>query len=197
MRALIDTSSLLSLVRYYLPFDKKGVLFELIKKKFETGEIILLDGVYEECKFVGQKAILKKLDYLEDKDFLKENKVIVKTDDLIPLAPVKFLNQLKNQFVANQFQFRKLTEAEFEAQKNRFMESADAKPIMYAQRLMKENPKEEFYLVTEETSSPNDLKLFNKIPAICDILGIRVITLPELLEKYPEVDLGFEQGSNI
>lgn len=96
MRALVDTSSLLILVKYYLHFDKKGVLLEVIKRKFETGEIILLDAVYDECKYVGQKAILKKLDYLEDKDFLKENKIIVKTDDLIPLAPAKFLNQLKN-----------------------------------------------------------------------------------------------------
>ncbi len=71
------------------------------------------------------------------------------------------------------------------------MESADAKMIMFGQRLIKENSEEEIYLVTEETSSPNDLKLFKKIPAICDILGIPVITLPELLEKYPEVDLGF------
>lgn len=93
--------------------------------------------------------------------------------------------------MANQFQFRKLTEAEFEAQKNRFMESADAKLIMYGQRLMKENPKEKIYLVTEETSAANDLKLFKKIPAICAVLGVPVITLPQLLEKYPEVDLGF------
>jgi hypothetical protein len=40
-------------------------------------------------------------------------------------------------------------------------------------------------------SMGNDLKLFKKIPSICDILGIPAITLPELLEKYPEVDLGF------
>lgn len=192
MRVLIDTSSLLILVKYYLHFDKKGVLNEVIKRKFETGEIILLDAVYEECKYVGQKAILKKLDYLEDKDFLKEHQVIIKTDSLIPVAPAKFLNQLKNQFVANQFQFRKLSEAEFEVKKKEFMESADAKLIMYGQRLIKENPKEEIYLVTEETSSPNDLKLFKKIPSISGILGIPVITLPELLEKYPEVDLGFK-----
>jgi hypothetical protein len=47
--------------------------------------------------------------------------------------------------------------------------------------------------VTEETSSPNDLKLFKKIPAICIILGIPVITLPELLEKYPEVIWGSKE----
>jgi hypothetical protein len=191
MRVLIDTSSLLSLVRYYLPFDKKGILFEVVKSKFVSGEIILLDAVYEECKYVGQKAILKKLDYLADKDFLKEQQVIIKTESLIPEAPTKFFNQLKNQFVANPVQFRKLTEAEFEVKKKEFMDSADAKLIMFAQRLIKEKPEEVIYLVTEETSSPNDLKLFKKIPAICDILGIPVITLPELLEKYPEVDLGF------
>lgn len=191
MIVVIDTSSLLSLVRYYLPFDKKCVLFEVIKNKISTGEIIVLDAVYTESKFVSQKIILKQLKYLEDKDFLKEYKIIVKTDELIPLAPSRFLNMVKNQFVANPFQLKKLSEAEFEVQKNRFMESADAKLIMYCQHLIKNHPNEEIYLITEETSSANDLKLFKKIPAICGILSIPVITLPQLLEKYPEVDLGF------
>lgn len=192
MIVVIDTSSLLSLVRYYLPFDKKGVLFEVIKRKVSSGEIILLDAVYEESKFVSQKIILKKLDFLADKGFLKENKIITKTDELIPLAPTRFLNMIKNQFVANPFQLKKLSEAEFEVQKNRFMESADAKLIMYCQHLIKDNPEEEIYLVTEETSAANDLKLFKKIPGICEILGIPVLTLPHLLEKYPEVDMGFK-----
>lgn len=191
MIVVIDTSSLLSLVKYYLPFDKKGILFEVIKSKILNGEIMLLDAVYQESQFVSKRAIFKKLDYLADKDFLKENMVVVKTDELIPLSPVKFLNMLKNQFVANQFQFQKLTDAEFEVKKKEFMESADAKLIMYCQHLIKENPKEEIYLVTEESSSANDLKLFKKIPTICSILEIPIITLPELLEKYPEVDLGF------
>jgi hypothetical protein len=191
MKVAIDTSSLLSLVRYYLPFDKKGILFELIKSKISSGEIILLDAVYEESKFVSQKIILRHLDFLSDKDFLKKHKVIVKTDELIPLAPTRFLNLVKNQFIANSFQFRKLSEAEFEVQKARFIESADAKLIMYCEHLIKNNPDEQIYLVTEETSGSNDLKLFKKIPAICDILDIPVITVPMLLQKYPEVDLGF------
>jgi hypothetical protein len=135
--------------------------------------------------------VIKKLEYLGDKDFLKEHKFIVKTDELIPVSPAKFLNMAKNQFVAGPVQFRKLTDAEFEVQKNRFMDSADAKQIMYCQHLIKNQPEEEIYLVTEETSTANDLKLFKKIPAICNIIGIPVITLPELLEKYSEVDLGF------
>jgi hypothetical protein len=192
MRALIDTSSLLSLVRYYLPLDKSGFLFEEIRDKISTGEIIVLDAVYEESKYQSKGIILKKLDYLTDKGFLKEYKIIVKTDELLPLAPVKFMNMLKNQFVANQFQLRKLTDAEFEVKKKEFMESADAKLIMYCQHLIKDNADEEIYLVTEETAAANDFKLFKKIPAICEILGIPVITLPELLlKKYPNINLGF------
>lgn len=191
MKAVIDTSSLVSLVRYYLPFDKKGVLFDLIKGKFLNGDLILLDSVFEECKFVSRKMVVKKLEYLSDKDFVKEHKLIVRTNELIPISPRKFLNLVKNQFVAVPAQFRKLSNAEFEVQKNRFMESSDAKLIMYCQHLILDNEEEEIYLITEETSTANDLKLFKKIPAICAILGIPVITLPELLEKYPEVDLGF------
>lgn len=194
MIALIDTSSLLSLVRYYLPFDKQGILFEHIKEKFISGEIILLDAVYQESKFVSKKAIFNALDYLTDKEFLKEHQIIVNTDDLIPMAPAKFLNQLKNQFVASPFQFRKLTDAEFEVKKKEFMESADAKLIMKAQHLIKNHPKEEVYVVTEETSGSNDLKLFKKIPAICAILEISVISLPQFLEKYKEVGFGFHSS---
>lgn len=87
---------------------------------------------------------------------------------------------------------KKLSESEFEVQKNRFMESADAKLIMYCQHLIKNNPEKENYLVTEETSTANDIKLFKKIPAICETLGIPVTTLPQhLIIKYPNNNLGF------
>lgn len=191
MIVVIDTSSLLSLVRNYLPLDKSGFLFKEIKNKISTGEFILLDAVYEESKYQSKGIILKNLDYLGDKDFLREYKIIVKTDELLPLAPGKFMNMLSNQF-AIQGQLRRLNDAEFEVKKKEFMESADAKLIMYCQHLIKDNPKEEIYLVTEETSAANDLKLFKKIPAICEILSIPVITLPELLlKKYPNINLGF------
>ncbi len=191
MIVVIDTSSLLSLVRNYLPLDKSGFLFEEIRNKISTGEFILLDAVYEESKYQSKGIILKKLDYLADKDFLKEYKIIVKTNELLPLAPGKFMNMLSNQF-AIQGQLRRLNDAEFEVKKKEFMESADAKLIMYCQHLIKDNPDEEIYLVTEETAAGNDLKLFKKIPAISEILGIPVITLPELLlKKYPNINLGF------
>ena len=39
MKVIIDTNSLLSLVRYYLPFDNENLLFNFIKDKIENGEI--------------------------------------------------------------------------------------------------------------------------------------------------------------
>tara|TARA_B100000614_G_scaffold237985_1_gene236558 strand:- start:461 stop:661 length:201 start_codon:yes stop_codon:yes gene_type:complete len=66
MKAVIDTNSLLSLVRYYLPFDKKGVLFQFFKNKVEVGEIIIIDKVLEECKYISKGIVLIKIDYLDN-----------------------------------------------------------------------------------------------------------------------------------
>ena len=65
MRVVIDTSSLLSLVRYYLAFDNGRVLFNTIKSKFESGEIVLIDKVFEECKYVAKGIVISALYYLE------------------------------------------------------------------------------------------------------------------------------------
>ena len=54
MKVAIDTNSLLSLVRYYLPFDKKSVLFDFIKAKIKDGEIIIIDKILEECEYTSK-----------------------------------------------------------------------------------------------------------------------------------------------
>jgi hypothetical protein len=146
MRAVIDTSSLLSLVRNYLPFDKNDILFNIFKTKIESGEIIILDAVLQECKYVSQKLVVYKLSYLLDKEFQKRYYVPKKTDELLPLAPTKFLNMLKNQF-AIPGQLKRLTDAEFEIQKSRFMESADAKIIMFSQHLIKDFSADDVFIV--------------------------------------------------
>ena len=43
---------------------------------------------------------------------------------------------------------------------------------------------EDVLLITEETSSSNDNKLFNKIPLICSELKIVTKTLPELIGLF-------------
>jgi hypothetical protein len=191
MKVVIDTNSLLSLVRYYLPFDKKSVLFEFIKEKINQGEIIIIDKVLEECTYNSKGLVIKTLTYLEDKAFVKSAKVPYRTESLLAPSPAKFLRQVDNQFVntivRNQ---RKLTDTEFENQKNSFLNDADIRQVILCLNLIKDG--EEVILVTEESEVSNDNKLFKKIPAICKELDIPTMTLPELLDKYDGIDIDFK-----
>lgn len=191
MKVIIDTNSLLSLVRYYLPFDKKRVLFKFFQSKIEKGEIIIIDKVFQECTYNSKGIVLTILDYLNDKTFLKSAKVPYKTDSLIAPSPAKFLRQVENQFVNSVVRGqRKLTETEFENQKNTFLNGADMRQIILCLNLIKDG--EKIVLVTEETESSNDNKLFKKIPAICKELEIETMTLPELIAKYDGIDIDFQ-----
>jgi hypothetical protein len=191
MKVVIDTNSLLSLVRYYLPFDKKGVLFNFFKTKIEKGEIIIIDKVFQECTYNSKGIVLTTLDYLNDKTFLKSSKVPYKTDSILAPSPAKFLRQVENQFVNTVVRRqKKLSDIEFENQKNSFLNDADMMQIILCLNLIKEG--ERVVLVTEETESSNDNKLFKKIPAICKELEIETMTLPELIAKYDGIDIDFQ-----
>jgi hypothetical protein len=191
MKVVIDTNSLLSLVRYYLPFDKKGVLFNFFKTKIEKGEIIIIDKVFQECTYNSKGIVLTTLDYLNDKSFLKSSKVPYKTDSLLAPSPAKFLRQVENQFVNTVVRRqKKLSDTEFENQKNSFLNDADMKQIILCLNLIKDG--EKVVLVTEETESSNDNKLFKKIPAICKELEIETMTLPELIANYDGIDIDFQ-----
>jgi hypothetical protein len=191
MKVVIDTNSLLSLVRYYLPFDKNDVLFQFFRRKIEIGEIIIIDKVLQECTYNSKGIVLTTLHYLNDKTFLKEAKVPYKTDSLLAPSPAKFLRQLENQFVNTIVRKqRKLSDTEFENQKNSFLNDSDLKQIILCLNILKDG--EKVVLVTEETESSNDNKLFKKIPAICKELNIETMTLPELLTKYEEININFK-----
>lgn len=85
---------------------------------------------------------------------------------------------------------RKLTEVEFENQKSSFIESADMKQVILCLNL--KNRGEHVVIVTEETESSNDNKLFKKIPVICKELEINTTTLPELILKYDGIHIDFQ-----
>lgn len=178
MIIIIDTSSLLSLVRYYLPFDSKDKIYNFFKEKIEAGEIIILDKVVEECIYTSKGIVLDKLKYLSEKKFQ------VNTKDLLPTR--KFYNQLENQFI-NASTRKILNEIEFETRKQEFLDSADAKIILKC--YSKSSKGEKYIVVTEESEASNDNKSFKKIPAICKMLDIECITLPQYLETHPEIDI--------
>ena len=127
----------------------------------------------------------------DDKEFLKTAKAPFKTDSLLAPSPAKFLRQVENQFVNTVVRKqRKLTDTEFDNQKNSFLNDSDMKQIILCLNLLKD--KEKVVLVTEETESSNDNKLFKKIPAICKELNIETLTLPELLAKYDVIDIDLQ-----
>jgi len=180
MKVVIDTSSLISLVRYYLPFDKEGKLFETIQSKVESSEIIVLDKVADESKYFSGGIVMSDLPFL----LIKKNHE--KTTELFPNK--KFFNMLEHQFVNSAIK-RILNDIEFESSKNSFLDSADAKIILYADSQKKLGI--DIIVVTEESAVNNDNKAFKKIPSICEILDIKCMTLPQILQTFEEIEIRF------
>ncbi|MCL7989213.1 DUF4411 family protein [Sphingobacterium sp. lm-10] len=194
MTVVIDTNSLVSLVRYYLPFDVQDVLFAFIKQKIADGEIVIIDKVLEQCSYQSKGLVLNSLKYLTDKAFLKAAQVPTKTDEILPPSPAKFLRQVDNQFVNRVVRNRReITDAEYDVQKNHYLNDADMKMIIFCLHLKQKTSDRKILLVTEETEQSNDNKLFKKIPAICKELQIETCPLPDLLNLYKnEVKLEFK-----
>ena len=184
MKVVIDTSSLLSLVRYYLPFDKKTILFQVFREKIANGEILVIDKIIDECAYTSKGIVLISLSFLIDKNFNKTNNLPLNTEFVLPPSPAKFYRQVDSQFV-NGVQKNRLTETQYDSVKNDFMNSADMKLILTTSlTLIKDNPTEEVFLVTEETEVSNDHKVFKKIPAICSQLDIQTINIQQLVDKF-------------
>lgn len=188
MKVVIDTSSLLSLVRYYLPFDKQKILFEIVKAKIASGEILVIDKVIDECEYTSKGIILENLSFLTDKVFNKTHKLPLNTEFILPPAPAKFYRMVDNNFVVA-VQRKRLNETQYESLKNDFMNSADMKMILTSLKLKSENPMEEIYLVTEETEASNDNKVFKKIPAICSQLDLQTINIQQLIDKLEGIKI--------
>ncbi|SNR66200.1 DUF4411 family protein [Lutibacter flavus] len=174
MRFIIDTSTWVSLVKYYKPFDNSSVIYDFFKKKIKDGEFILLSEVSTECSYVSKRIVTKELDFITNK------KLITKTAELLPTK--KFYNLLDNQF-CNQNQKRLLSEVDIESLTNDFLKSADSKIILKAIEITK-TLDNQITVVTEETSSNNDNKLYKKIPAVCKELNVNCIGLPKLIEGF-------------
>ncbi len=180
MKFLIDTSSLSAVVRYYIPFDKSDTLKTYIREKISSGDIILLDKVAEEASFIKSGAVVKSLEFLKDK------KLQTKTGHLLPFP--KFFNMLDNE-LANHIQKSKLKEHEFEQEKNIYLETADAKFILYLLNEQKMLGIDETILITEETPTENDSKPFKKLPMICRIKGFKYGNIVDLFKEHFQIKL--------
>lgn len=170
MTGIIDTSSLVAIARYYLPIRDEVKLLRFIESKLRSGELVLLNTIHLEASRT-QKGIA-----LELMGFLNDHNLRVNDSDLMPPAPKKFSNQLDNNFCIP-LQKKKLSTADYAMQKEKYMSTGDAKLLLYALNHLDSNPA----IITEETILSNDGKLFKKLPAICELLDIKHMTIAEWL----------------
>lgn len=177
MITLIDTSSLVVLARYYQPFDTAKVLYSYIEKEVSEGRMIILDKVAEEAKYTARGIAINYLSFLSNK------KNIHSSESIIPTK--RFFNMLDNNFVVPS-EKKLLDESLYEERRNSYLKSADAAIVLFADSYHGLEP---IQIVTEESSSSNDRKLFKKIPLICGQLNIKTLSLPDYLKGCKEVEV--------
>lgn len=168
---LFDTCSLIALVRYYIPFDSQSKLGNFIHKGFETNEFIMLKQVKDECKQVSKGLVFQILPQLKDIKSINFNEII--TDKIHSL--------IDNNFIVSKSQKDRLESAEYESQKSNFINSADFNLIYCAMQ-------NHYTIITEETTAINDNKLFKKISAICQMQGIKCVSISQLLQARLDID---------
>lgn len=92
MAIVIDTCSLVSLAKNYLPLDKNGSLMNFIHEKFVTKEWIMLDAIQRESQYTSQGIVLKAM------PFLKDSAYMTKTNEMYPPSTKKLDNMLDRNF---------------------------------------------------------------------------------------------------
>lgn len=112
MEAIIDTSSLLALTRYYLPFDKNKTIAKFLEEQLHDKNIIILASVIHECKRVAKGKIIKDLPFIANKSNITENPIIA-------VDQKEFANYLENDFI-NQPSKNLLSEQQFREESNKF-----------------------------------------------------------------------------
>lgn len=175
MKLVIDTCSLLNIVRNFLPFDTNDCLFNVIKNGIESNDLIIIDKVYKQCTYTSKGIVTDTL------PFLKEHQI--KTVDLLPDR--RIWHYLDNDFKNNDV-CKKLTEEEFDTNKSSFVNDADVKMLLYCY-----HNKDELYapkIVTDESGVNNDNKCFKKLPMLCKTLGIEVMDTPTFLKEIIAID---------
>ena len=172
MMGIIDTCSLVAIARYYLSLKDKSNLLEFLESKFRSRELVLLSTVHKEASFTQKGIAISLMKFLDDKT------LHIKDSDLTPPSPRKFSNLMDNNFCIPVLR-KNISDEQYTQQKECHMKTADIRMVIFALMNADSNP----VIITEETPQNNDGKLFKKIPAICDQLEIKHMTVTEWLNK--------------
>lgn len=176
MKVIADTLSLLQFVRYYLPFDREGILRSFIVERVSMNDLIVLDSVWKECGYVAQGMVSKLLPELASR--------LLRSDSIQPPSARKLSNMIDENFAIQQLK-RDLLEEEYWAAKQEFMKTADYSILVCA--LYNQHNSDlfgELHVLTEETRLPNDGKLFRKIPDMMTMINVPIYNISDYLKSY-------------
>lgn len=176
MAILTDTCSLVMIAKSYIPLDNDGTLRQFLQESFKRKELVLLDAIRDEARFVSKGIALERMPFLAEKG-LAEN-----TADILPPSPRKFDNMVDNNFCIRSLR-KGLSDEEYAQQKAEFVNSGDAKIAIFCLNRVKDQLVgfDDTVVLTEETRNSNDGKLFMKLPLICELIGVKTISAAEYL----------------
>lgn len=175
MSALLDTSSLLNLVRFYLPFDSNNVLKNLFQQKLAEGELVIIDKVIAEARVIARGVILQNLPFITTK--------VVSTVNALP--PSKFISLTDNQFCDQRVKRLKYSQEEYQVLKQDYLNSADAGLMIHAML----NKASNMMVISDESSTLNDGKLFKKIPVCCNLISVNCCTITDFMKNHLNINI--------
>ena len=166
------------LAKHILPIDNDSIVRNFLENAISNQDIIILDSVSDECRYVSQGIIHQELPIIQDSQNITNTSNIILT--------VRSHNLLDNNFCYGVQQSR-LDANEFRNRKGAYLDSADGKIISYL--LHPDDVNEEFIVITEESSSNNDGKVFKKIPLICAELGVDTVPIINYLTEFNDLTI--------
>lgn len=169
---IIDTCSLVSLAKQYLPLDNVNCIEPFVTTEIKEGRLIILDSIQEECKYVSGGIVMEKFPVLKDNSF------VINTEKIVPRSPRTFFNKLDNNYCVSLIK-KTLTTDQYERQKIDFLSTGDGRMILYINNMVQEKS---ITVITEESRSQNDAKLFKKLPLILDQMDVKAITVSDYLK---------------
>ena len=178
---LIDTSSIISLFRYYDPLNGNGLLRQHIEEQFNSRRWLILKRVGKELQKFKTMNNASKVRFIDQYRFL----YAINQDNPEPNVDKSMHRRIDQKWVSDSGMQRLSTmgknpQTAYPFAKMEYIEGADFQLIMRARDSGET-------IVSEEQPRSNDGKLFKKIPAICGIENIQCMTLPELLIKESPV----------
>lgn len=190
MVVVADTSSLLTLVRHLLPFDRDGIILPTFEREVRSDGLLITDKVLVECREISSGEVVKAIGFLGDKRF--------KAYDTSTLPMDRRLFDFVDNGFAVKAKVKKLSEDERASQRERFINGADFSILRCAYASKWEARHQlfggEVAVMTEETMAQNDGKCYKKIPLCCRAMNmdIKVFGIVDYVRHITGGKLHFE-----